>query len=175
MNKNILLILFTYLFFNGCSTMMVKPLTEEQKEYQQILEITGTQAELYASSKEWVLSKLSGNHQVATKTNLLDEGVLYETGLLDSNDESFTLIANGYLKIMTFPILKVKYNCKIQVKENRVRITYYEFNYFLDTGTNVKIWTELQPQMLSKLHPELDALSEDLKTKLGKISNDNDW
>tara|TARA_R110002020_G_scaffold114330_2_gene262925 strand:- start:212 stop:730 length:519 start_codon:yes stop_codon:yes gene_type:complete len=169
-------VLTIFLFLiTGCATMMVEPLTEEQKEYQQILEITGTQAELYASSKEWILTNLTGSHQVAMTRGLLDEGVLYDTGLLNSNDESFTLIANGYVEIVSFPVLNIKYNCKIQVKENRVRITYYDFNYFFDAGVDIRTWAELQPQMLNKLHPELDALNEDLKTKLSKNLNDSEW
>lgn len=161
------------LFFVGCAVS--PPLTEEQKIYQKVVEIDGKIDDLYVKSLEWATSKFTGNHQLVFQTSLLDKGRMYETGVLTKDKEGSYILANGYLKIVSFPVLQIKYQAKLQSKENKIRITFSNFQYWFDAGTNMRSWEDIQPQMLKKITPEFDKLIEDLKKNIKSNSIDNNW
>jgi|19_taG_2_1085344.scaffolds.fasta_scaffold52062_2 hypothetical protein len=161
------------LFFVGCAVH--PPLTEEQKIYQKVVETDGKMDDLYVKSLEWATSKLTGNHQLVFQTSLLDKGRMYETGVLIKDKEGSYILANGYLEIVTLPILKIKYQIKLQSKENKIRITFSNFQYWFDAGINMRSWEDIQPQMLNKITPEFDKLIEDLEKNIKSVSVDNNW
>ena len=160
-------------FINGCAATV--PLTEEEKSYQKVIEFDSSKDELFIKSLDWSTSKFTGSHQLVFKTTLLDPGVLLETGVQYSDKETGVIMSNAYVKIVTFPVLQIKYSCRIDCKENRVRFTFSNFQYWFDISVNIRNWADIQKGQLTKLHPELDKLIEDYETKINSQTLDSDW
>ena len=160
-------------FINGCAATV--PLTEEEKSYQKVIEFDSSKDELFIKSLDWSTSKFTGSHQLVFKTSLLDEGVILETGVQHNDKETGVIMSNGYVEIVTFPVLQIKYSCRIDCKENKVRMTFSNFQYWFDGGVNIRSWMDVQRGMLTKLHPELDKLIEDYGTKIESQTLDSEW
>ena len=147
--------LIILLLIVGCA---VAPLTEKQKVYQKVVETNGASNEIFAKSLEWASAKFPG-------------GAIFDK----SDKESQIIWAHGSLKIFYFPVLQVKYQCKIVAKDNYAWVTFSNFQYWFDAGVNMRNSTEIQPKMLLKIHPELDKLITDLENNLKSASTDSDW
>lgn len=172
MKKQITTILLLFLFV-GCAGTI--PLTEEEKSYQSIFEFDSGKDELFTKSLDWSTSTFTGSHQLVFKQTSLDPGTILETGVQQSDKETGVIISNGYVEIVSFPVLKIKYSCRIDCKDKRVRFTFSSFQYWFDAGVNIRNWADIQKGMLTKLHPELDKLMEDYNTKIKSQTLDTDW
>lgn len=172
MNKQITIILLSF-YFLGCAATV--PLTEEEKSYQKVFEFESSKDELFTKSLDWSTSTFTGSHQLVFKKTLLDPGAILETGVQHSDKETGVIMSNGYVEILSFPVLKIKYSCRIDCKEKRARFTFSNFQYWFDAGVNIRDWADIQKGMLTKLHPELDKLIEDYKTKMKSETLDNNW
>ena len=113
MNKQITIILLSF-YFLGCAATV--PLTEEEKSYQKVFEFESSKDELFAKSLDWSTSTFTGSHQLVFKQTLLDPGALLETGVQHSDKETGVIMSNGYVEILSFPVLKIKYSCNDQWK-----------------------------------------------------------
>ncbi|MCH7764882.1 MAG: hypothetical protein IIB95_14290 [Candidatus Marinimicrobia bacterium] len=117
MNK--LFTITTFLFLLGCASTV--PLTEEEKIYQEIIEFDGNKADLYTKSLDWATTTFTGSHQLVYKKSVFDQGVTLQTGTIQQDKEAGLIISTGYVEIISFPVLQIKYMCRIDLK--------LEFNY----------------------------------------------
>ncbi len=158
----------------GCAGTI--PLTDEDKSYQTVIELEGEKDGLYIKSLDWATSKFTGSHEVATKRNLLDEGSILETGIKQSDKESGLIISNGFISILSFPVLQIKYMCRIDLKDNKARITFSNYQYFFDGGPNIRQWMDVnQKSMVDKLKPELEKIVQDYTSKMESGKLEKDW
>ena len=161
------------LVFMSCAATV--PLTEQEKTYQKIIEFDLSKDELFTRSLDWATSNFTGSHQLVFQTTLLDKGETLQTGVQNKDKESGSIQSNGFVEIVSFPVLKLKYSCRIDCKDKRVRMTFNNFQYYFDAGVNMRSWADVNKGMVNKLIPELDKLISDYKSKINSNTLNNDW
>ena len=174
--------LYKYIFLGFSAFLFtgffkVKEITEEEKTYQKVIEVDGTQLELYNKSLEWANAKFTGNHQLSTPS-LYDEGVILKTGIQIDDKEQFKIVSNAYSSILAFPVLKVKYQVKIEAKENMVRITFSDYQDWWEVDKTMRTWDDtISPKQYKKIVKEFDEILAEFEAKLKKKSksDDSDW
>ena len=158
--------------------LKVKEITEEQKTYQKVLEVEGTQLDLYNKSLEWATAKFSGKHQLSIPT-LYDEGVIYETGIQISDKDQFKIVSNAYSSILAFPVIQIKYQVKIESKDNRVRVTFSDYQNWWEVDATIREWNDkITPKKYKKIVKEFDIILEQFEKALikkSKVKDDSDW
>ena len=114
---------FFIIFVIGCASSLPQK-TIDQISYQKIININLSKDQLYKFSLNWVKIKLTGIDRLVYKNNPEDLATGVKNSLIVNR-----IISNGYFEDPKLSNIKIKYKCKIDCKENQVKISFIDCIY----------------------------------------------
>ena len=156
MKKVIYFLLTAIVFISwvGCASYDTynKALPPEELKVQRIIEVNKPKDELYKLSNEW-LAKTFKSSKAVIQYQDKEEGVI---------------VGKGFTSVMYLGPLDTWFTMTIEIKENRMRITFDDL-YITSSSATMRIETEYQMQQIKI---RCDELIDDLKAYVGKEADE---
>ncbi len=153
MKKVIYFILTIVIFISwvGCASYDTynKALPPEELKVQRIIEINKPKDELYKLSNEWMAKAFKSSKDV----------IQYQ------DKEEGVIVGKGSTMVKYLASMRTWFTMTIEIKDNRMRITFEEFFVKTSTGLVVPIETKYE---MEQIKIKCDELIDDLKAYVGK-------
>ncbi|MCF7948735.1 MAG: DUF4468 domain-containing protein [Spirochaetaceae bacterium] len=148
--KKMITIMVMFVLLAGCASLETVP--SEEREFQKVYSVDGTVEEIYNSTLQWVAEN--------TKENVIQ---------YKSKDEGKIIIQTAIEVTYTVTPVLTDFTLKIEIKENKVRVTAYNFEFSQQSNSWVKIDKRNQFNAIEKkLMPILRELP-------AYIESDSEW
>ena len=166
--------LFTFIIFiSGCASNLPK-MNQGKITYSRIFHFNLSKDDLYKYSLSWVNSKFKGikklefsNHP--EKSNSTRDKNLGNKTLVN------TIISEGSYKIQGLLKTEIRYICKIECKENKVKIIFSDFQYFVENEIQNTLWEHINRKIKKKLFFQLDSYILDFSEPASHEGLKGDW
>ncbi len=156
------------IFLTGCAT--TPPIPEENKTFNKIVEAKGkTKDEIYISAKSWLAETFKSSKAVI-EVDSKEDGLIIGNGIIPYP-------CTG-LECMGREGWKVPFTMKIEIKENKFKMTFS--NILLSTPGQAGVYPPSTNPIyrqgdLDKIKPELLKLTEQLSIAITKKEESKDW
>ena len=86
-----------------------------------------------------------------------------------------TIISEGLYKIPGLLKTEIRYTCKIQCKENKAKITFSDFHYFVENEIQSIFWEDINRKIKKRLVSQLDSYLSDFSRSASYEDLKVDW
>jgi hypothetical protein len=142
-------------FFSSCASNFPK-MNQGKISYSKIIHFNLSKDDLYKYCLSWVSSNFKGIQKLEFSN--------YSKNLNNARDKSLgskllvnTIISEGSYKIQGLSKTEIRYICKIECKENKAKITFSDFHYFVENVMQSISWDGIDRKIKKKLVSQLDS------------------
>ncbi len=156
--KQILLLTFVITIITSGCVQYKKVDNPELLKYQKVQEIEElSKDDIYHKTLEWMAKTFKSSKAV----------------IEHKDKETGTIIGNSRVTLQQFPVTTITYTITINCKDNKYRMTFENFYYYLDNFNDRGILES--EKNWEKLKPVLDEVNYDLLSLLLESTYEKEW